>query len=530
MSVTFDIEAFSIDLTHDEAPDFIGDALTSLSAESLAEINVVNTSDISEWVKFKTDGFDVDNVRENDVQFLTNIGKWPIATRGYSREFMVTENPAITNNEIVQQLDAMPIKTLGCVPPNTKIDVIFLLDGSRSIDSNGGNNFQLSDSNGDLIANPSPGRLLTSGDYISGDYNDAQTPNFNAMKDFVQAVGDQLFNNDNLDVNIGIFQFSKRAWRTTNTSGPELHHTLSSTTTITSETALDTALSDIYLEHGFATETGNAIDAAREELVDNGRSGAIKLMVTLTDGASYPTSDTPTVQSAMDEVNETNIHSIAVGIGNVSSGSRRDNELNTIAQDKGSNRLTVTDFDGLDDIVMQLYTSIVSVSNQDLSNYFDRSVAYDRVRWMSRDLFSGVAGTHAEAVFGLDLFSNETQLREEIEAFDDKISGVISNAIADSNGKYWADGNCVAKDIITQAMRNDPGRFLTNQLLDPENRDSNGFYQFRFKVGDQIRFRVNYKIQDNETHKYPLGRTMPMIKDHSYIYQVNIISSDGCSN
>ena len=529
MSVTFDIEAFSIDLTHDEAPDFIGDALTSLSAESVAEINVVNTSDISEWVKFKTDGFDVDNVRENDVQFLTNIGKWPIATRGYSREFMVTDNPAITNNEIVQNLDAMPIKTLGCVPPNTEIDVIFLLDGSRSIDSNGGNDYKLTDSNGNLIANKQS--LLTSGDYsLGGDYELAQTPNFNAMKDFVQAVGNQLFNNENLDVNIGIFQFSKRAWRTANTSAPELHHTLSSGSVITSEIALDTALSDIYLEHGPATETGNAIDAARQELVNNGRSGAIQLMVTLTDGASFPTSDTPTVQSAMADVNETNIHSIAVGIGNVNPGSNRDTELNIIAQDKGSNRLTVTNFSGLDAIVMQLYTSIVSVSNQDLSNYFDRSVAYDRVRWMSRDLFSGVAGTHAEAVFGLDLFSNETQLREEIEALDDKISGVISNAIADSNGKYWADGNCVAKDIITQAMLNDRGRFLTNQLLDPANRDSNGFYQFRFKVGDQIRFRVNYKLQDNETHKFPLGRTMPMIKDHSYIYQVNIISSDDCSN
>ena len=101
----------------------------------------------------------------------------------------------------------LPIKTLGCVPPNTEIDVIFLLDGSRSIDSNGGNNYKLTDSNGNLIDNRQS--LLTEVDYSSGgDYEFAQTPNFSAMKTFVQTVGNQLFNNENLDVNIGIFQFS----------------------------------------------------------------------------------------------------------------------------------------------------------------------------------------------------------------------------------------------------------------------------------------------------------------------------------
>lgn len=158
----------------------------------------------------------------------------------------------------------------------------------------------------------------------------------------------------------------------------------------------------------------------------------------------------------------------------------------------------------------------------DMKDYLNRTVEYDRVRWMARDIFSGLGASEEDlsaGVFGLDLFSNENAIREEISDFDNTITNTILDAITNSDNKTSEEDH-VAKYILYEAALNSPDRFSNSNisLINVNNMTDDGFYRFRFSVGDKIRIRVNYKVSKNMQIS-----GLPNANDHSYLYVINVI-------
>ena len=154
------------------------------------------------------------------------------------------------------------------------------------------------------------------------------------------------------------------------------------------------------------------------------------------------------------------------------------------------------------------------------------TVSYDRVRWMASDLFrhDGSSNAQLDGIYGLDLFSNEEEIRNEIVNMDSNIyDNIISqiNLIQDGNMETPTGSN-LGKQIVLSTFCSRPERFLTNAMLRANNRDSEGYYNFEFDVGDKIRLKVNYKIPtgDNSFVFDGLGT----IENHSYIYELNIVA------
>ena len=153
------------------------------------------------------------------------------------------------------------------------------------------------------------------------------------------------------------------------------------------------------------------------------------------------------------------------------------------------------------------------------------TVSYDRVRWMASDLFrhDGTNSAQLDGIYGLDLFSNEQQIRDEIEDMDSNIyDNIIEqiNLIQDGNMETPTGSN-LGKQIVLSTFCQRPERFLTNAMLRENNRDAEGFYGFEFGVGDKIRLKVDYQIPANDTFDVPgLGT----IENHSYIYELNIVA------
>ena len=153
------------------------------------------------------------------------------------------------------------------------------------------------------------------------------------------------------------------------------------------------------------------------------------------------------------------------------------------------------------------------------------TVSYDRVRWMASDLFrhNNNSDAQLDGIYGLDLFSNEQEIRDEIEGMDSNIyDNIIEqiNLIQDGN-MDTPTGSNLGKQIVLNTFCQRPERFLTNAMLRANNRDAEGFYGFEFGVGDKIRLRVDYQIPgDGSFNHQGLGT----IENHSYIYELIIIA------
>lgn len=151
-------------------------------------------------------------------------------------------------------------------------------------------------------------------------------------------------------------------------------------------------------------------------------------------------------------------------------------------------------------------------------NSLDHTVEYDRVRWMARDVFASgdVAGA-----FGVDLFNNESDLREDVRSFDTNILDQIKTRIADANGLLMDNTNAeenIGRAILLHALNNATNRFTETDLLSNAERDEAGYYPFTFKDGDSIILKVNYKPKTAGVTITGLGA----VSDHSYLYKINV--------
>ena len=145
-------------------------------------------------------------------------------------------------------------------------------------------------------------------------------------------------------------------------------------------------------------------------------------------------------------------------------------------------------------------------------------VEYDRIRWLARDMFAngGMSGA-----YGIDLFENEEQLREEISNRDSNIEADIRNKIDLANGLMMNNTNQdenIGRAVLLHALKNATNRFTNADLLNGNNRDA-GFYPFTFVVGDEIVLKVTY----SQATPQPIG-DLGTIASHSYLYKLKVVA------
>jgi len=95
---TYHIEAFDFEFTAELDPTIHREDAGVLSANSTAELNVTET-DISAWLRFKTDAVDINDLTNlDDLVFKTNSNAWPVDY--YANAFTVAEdgNRALPGN------------------------------------------------------------------------------------------------------------------------------------------------------------------------------------------------------------------------------------------------------------------------------------------------------------------------------------------------------------------------------------------------------------------------------------------------
>ena len=162
-------------------------------------------------------------------------------------------------------------------------------------------------------------------------------------------------------------------------------------------------------------------------------------------------------------------------------------------------------------------TAVVD-SNAGLSGVGCQTVEYDRVRWAARDMFA--AGAQPGA-YGVDLLSNEEELRAELVARDSNITADIRSAIDTANGLMMNNDNDenIGKAIILKTLQANAKRFNADDLLANASRDGNGYYPFKFNVGDVIVLKVTYSQGAGATRP---STELNEITSHSYLYKLTV--------
>ena len=191
--------------------------------------------------------------------------------------------------------------------------------------------------------------------------------------------------------------------------------------------------------------------------------------------------------------------------------------------------IDINDTNGTDDLVFETnsdawgvsaFAGVSTVDSNEALNVGNQTVEYDRVRWMARDMFA--AGAQPGA-YGVDLLSNESDLRSDVSARDSNIEDAIKTAIASANNLLMnndSDDN-IGRAIVLKCLQSNTGRFNSDDLLANSARDASGFYPFTFEVGDIIVMKVTYK---QDATKQPTAAGLSAITDHSYLYKMNVIA------
>ena len=121
----------------------------------------------------------------------------------------------------------------------------------------------------------------------------------------------------------------------------------------------------------------------------------------------------------------------------------------------------------------------------------NRNTTYDYVRFLAQELFN----TH----LGVDLFSNETQLRETLR--DDFSVAFDSNmTVLAGHGETNADGNSPSKSILLQVINSASDRL--SQIDQDYAIENDDWYRCPLMVDDMLYFRLTVNAaagQDNLT-------------------------------
>lgn len=186
------------------------------------------------------------------------------------------------------------------------------------------------------------------------------------------------------------------------------------------------------------------------------------------------------------------------------------NQANDLVFETNSNAWGVTAFAG--EAVVDTCAALAGVGCQ--------TVEYDRVRWAARDMFAGGAQPGA---YGVDLLENEEQLRAELVARDSNITDDIRTKIATANGLMMNNDNDenIGKAIILKTLEANAERFKTDDLLANASRDGDGFYPFKFNVGDVIVLKVTYTQDPSATRP---SAELNEITSHSYLYKMTVVA------
>lgn len=155
--------------------------------------------------------------------------------------------------------------------------------------------------------------------------------------------------------------------------------------------------------------------------------------------------------------------------------------------------------------------------NACLPNETCQLVSYDRIRWEACDLFG--AGTVQAGAFGVDLFSNESDLRNEIADMDSNIEDHINSKLDAANGMMMNNdtNDNIGRVIVLKTLESNAQRFKTDDLLANASRDDSGYYPFKFNEGDSIVMKVTYQPAPGT-----VNNDLGALANKSYLYKINV--------
>lgn len=159
----------------------------------------------------------------------------------------------------------------------------------------------------------------------------------------------------------------------------------------------------------------------------------------------------------------------------------------------------------------------------------DEDIARNFLRSISTDMF----GTH----LGVDLFTNETSVRQNIEdslkakgveivsvMADVGVSGADGDLLGAAGSKYLPEDvtgtKNVSRELFTQILAAQPGRFSAANLSSYRHATLNapgglgtGYYSVPLVAGDSISYKVTINPDANQDSNVPVGGTA---KSRSY--------------
>jgi len=146
----------------------------------------------------------------------------------------------------------------------------------------------------------------------------------------------------------------------------------------------------------------------------------------------------------------------------------------------------------------------------------ENTVTYDYVRYLALQIF----GTQ----IGVDLFSNETQLRTDL---DTEAKTQLDVKLTDLNNLNWIDGSGTSNPsykILSQILLNDPSRFDSSALVAlsiPTILNGLQSYSCPMLAGDAIYFKMT--VVADATQKAAIGIGSGAIADRTYLIKANVV-------
>jgi len=144
------------------------------------------------------------------------------------------------------------------------------------------------------------------------------------------------------------------------------------------------------------------------------------------------------------------------------------------------------------------------------------TVTYDYVRYLALQIF----GTQ----IGVDLFSNETQLRSDL---DTEAKTQLDSTLVALDALNWLDASASSNPsykILSQILLNDPNRFDSSALVAlniPTLLNGLQSYSCPLIVGDAIYFKMT--VAADATQKAAIGIGSGAIPDRTYLIKANIV-------
>jgi len=162
---------------------------------------------------------------------------------------------------------------------------------------------------------------------------------------------------------------------------------------------------------------------------------------------------------------------------------------------------------GNTDMAFDIDTSSSVIVNSIHSGAANNNATYDYVRYLALKLFN----TH----LGVDLFSNETQLRTTLR--DDFSTSFDSNmTILDAAGETDASGNSASKTILNQIIYDQPTRL--NDISQFALGDN--WYKSPLVAGDILYFRLTVKAAADQNTL----TSVVAIPDRVYLIKATLIA------